>query len=167
MVGSREQAFLRLADARLPALLRLGYLLTGSPDQAQDLVQEALARTYGRLVRIRDDNAVEAYVRRCMSSIVVDQARRTGRLRQTGSDAEPAATGGMDRVEDRDSLRRMLSMLSPLQRACVVLRFYEDLPIAEVADRLGCAPGTVKRETHDALQRARLSLPSLDTEEQA
>ncbi|HVX46241.1 MAG TPA: SigE family RNA polymerase sigma factor [Mycobacteriales bacterium] len=166
MVGAREQAFLQLADTRLPALLRLGYLLTGSPDQAQDLVQEALARTYGRLVRIRDDNALEAYVRRCMSSIVVDQARRNGRLRAADVDGE-ADSRELDRVEDRDSLQRLLRMLSPLQRACIVLRFYEDLSIAEVADRLGCSPGTVKRETHDALARVRLARPTPDTEEQA
>ncbi len=144
-----------LLQSRGSALKRYAYLLCGDRVEADDLVQEALVRVFAQPRTSWDLEAAEAYVRRVMLNRYLDQHRRRARwavlvprlasARSTG-DFSPASG-------DRIDLASALDTLSPRQRACAVLRFYEDLSVAEVADRLGCSPGTVKRHLSDAVAR--------------
>ncbi|MFC3503585.1 SigE family RNA polymerase sigma factor [Micromonospora krabiensis] len=146
---------------RSPALSRTAYLLTGDHQLAEDLLQSALARTYRHWSRIRDGDP-EAYVRRTMYHQQVSWWRR----RRPVERLEPRPT---DRTADdhsdasalRLSVAAALRQLTPRQRAVVVLRFYEDLTEAQVAEALGCSVGTVKRHGHDAIRRLRDIAPEL------
>ncbi|HEY5351177.1 MAG TPA: SigE family RNA polymerase sigma factor [Streptosporangiaceae bacterium] len=156
---SWKQTLADLASDRLMSLKRQAFLLCGDEAQAEDLVQEALVRAFGRPLRSPRPGAAEAYVRVIMVNLFIDGTRRQSRWNRTA----PLLTGSgtvtdpADQVLDRDAMQTALSGLSPRQRACVVLRYYQDLPIAQVASALGVAEGTVKRHLDDALLASRLT----------
>ena len=163
VVADWEYAFRELLATRGGALRSYAYLLTGDTTAASDLVQEALTRVFGRR-RIGDDvDQLEAYVRRAMLNHYVDGSRRLKRWNASRHLLVDPPHRDDDRIAVADEVRRALSTLSPKQSACIVLRYYEDLTVTEIADQLGCAEGTVKRHLADA--RAKLATQLGMTEE--
>ncbi|MEY2232871.1 MULTISPECIES: SigE family RNA polymerase sigma factor [Streptomyces] len=144
-----------LLQVRGSALKRYGYLLCGNRVEADDLVQDALVRVFAQPRRSWDIESAERYVRRVMLNRYLDQHRRRARWRiLLPRLVSPTSTGDFSVASgDRMDIVSALDSLSPRQRACTVLRFYEDLSVAEVADRLGCSPGTVKRHLSEAIAR--------------
>jgi RNA polymerase sigma-70 factor (sigma-E family) len=148
----------RLYALHAPRAGRLAYLLTGDPELAQDLAQEAFVRLMGRLSAIRDDAVVAAYLRRSIVNLVRKHWRKLGYERRylrgglEGVGPAPEPAPGPDR---RDELWRALGRLPSQQRAAIVLRFYEDLSERDTARVLGCALGTVKSSVSRGLQRMR------------
>ncbi|MHA6761688.1 SigE family RNA polymerase sigma factor [Streptacidiphilus sp. PAMC 29251] len=155
-----------LVQARGSALKRYGYLLCGDRAEADDLVQDALVRMFAQPRRTWDVESAEPYVRRVMLNRYLDQHRR--RARWTGllpRLVTPDSTGDFSTASgDRMDVVRALDTLSPRQRACAVLRFYEDLPVDEIAARLGCSAGTVKRHLSEAVARLGRTLVLTDLE---
>ena len=155
-----REAFDVMVDAHGRALLRTAFLLTGDPHLAHDLLQTALVKTWTRWGSIRDDEAGPAYVRAVMVTTNVAWWRRKWRAEVPTYDLpDQAGADAYDGVHARDEIGRALAGLTPRQRAAVVLRFYEDLPEAEVAAILGCSVGTVKSTTSRALATLRAALP--------
>ncbi|WP_427887233.1 RNA polymerase sigma factor [Kribbella sp. GL6] len=144
-----EQAIRTLHAERGAALHAYGYLLTGEQAAAADLVQDAFLRVFSRL-RLGDDiDRLESYVRRAMLNRYVDGRRRAGLWRaRRHLLVQPVAEEPDHGLAD--DVRRALTTLSPRQRACVVLRYYEDLTVPQIAAQLDCAEGTVKRHLADA-----------------
>lgn len=145
--------------ARSVALFRTAMLLTGqNQSEAEDLLQGALERAYrrwGRICRLGDP---ERYVRRILANASTDRWRRLSRRGEHSLPADgsgPVAGDHAAEVADRDFLLRALAGLPPRQRAVLVLRYYCDLPEAEIADALGCTAGTVKSQASRALARLR------------
>ena len=160
----RDELVTALVRGRGEALVRFAYLLTGDVAAAQDLVQDALVKVFVRL-RTRPDPALaEAYVRRAVVNLYIDDLRRRrnlGRLQHLL--ATPESQPPRDVAADLD-LQAALATLAPRERAAVVLRYFDDLTVPEVADEMGLATGTVKRYLHDSvakLERRLGSLPSL------
>ena len=149
-----------LATTRGPALVGYASLLTGNVDRAQDLVQEALARAYGRPRAGADLAWTEAYVRRAILNLFLDGYRRDRlwarrrHLFAAPADAEPTlvdqvATSTADHVD----VQAALATLPARERACVVLRFFDDLTVPDVAARLGISEGAAKRYLSDGVHR--------------
>lgn len=148
-----------LYRAHLPGATRLAYLLTGDRAAAEDVAQEAFLRAASRLGALRDEAAFPAYLHRAVVNQVRNRARR---LRLERGRTEPAPPPyDLPDVATRDRLWGALQRLPHRQRAALVLRFYLDLSEADVADRLGCRPGTVKSATARGLATLRADL---DTE---
>jgi len=150
-----ERVLAELVADRGDALTRYAFVLCGNRDDAADLVQTALEKTFGRLRNGLDVESAESYVRRAIASAYVDAGRKTTRWRQRAhllvtAEAIPAATGGTD---DRLDLRGHLDRLSPRERACVVHRYYGDLKVDDIARVLGISSGAVKRYLSDALAK--------------
>lgn len=150
-----DDAMAALARERGKALAGYAYLLTGNLRDAEDLVQDALVKTFlRRRSGLVLDNA-EAYVRRVMLTTYIDGTRRVHLW--AGARhllARPDhAEGHEDAVSDRADVEAALRNLSPQQRTCVVLRYYDDLTVPEIADRLGLSGGTVKRYLSVAVHR--------------
>jgi RNA polymerase sigma-70 factor (sigma-E family) len=163
-VESWDQTLAGLVAGGGAALKRHAFLLCGDDAQADDLVQEALVRAFTRPLRVPRPGGAEAYVRVIMVNLFIDGARRHTRwsrvvplLRSAELAADPA-----DQVSDRDAILTALRSLSPRQRACVVLRYYEDLPVAGVAAVLGVGQGTVKRYLSEAMSRLAAQLSSAE-----
>jgi RNA polymerase sigma-70 factor (sigma-E family) len=154
-----EHAFRDYVRARRPALLRTAYLLTGNLADAEDLVQSALAKTYLAWHRIEDRGAVDSYVRRAMVNTQISWWRRR-RLEEFPTDEIPdQATADYPVSTDvQESLRRAIDRLPHRMRAAVMLRYYEDMTEAEVADVLGVSVGTVKSTVSRAVAKLRIDV---------
>src|SRR6266705_7031815 len=142
--------------ARSAMLLRMAYLLTGHRADAEDLVQVALAKTYVAWERIQDLRAVDGYVRRAMVNTHISWWRQR-KVEEYPTDEipdQPAAdTSGNSELHD--TLQRAIDRLPQRMRAAVVLRYFEDMTEAEVADILGVRQGTVKRTVSRAVAKLR------------
>lgn len=152
-----EADFAEFVHASWPSLYRTAYLMLGDHALAEDLVQTSLAKTYASWRQVRELGAAPAYARKVMVNTASSWFRKRGwrnelptmSLPEQGYDVEPA---------DRPTLIEALRKLPPRQRAVVVLRYYEDLSVAETAAALDCAEGTVKSQTADALAKLRTLL---------
>lgn len=170
-----EASFRAFVVARRCALLRTAWLLTGSREDAEDLVQTALAATARHWPRLARSGDPEPYVRRALVNEHVSAWRRRGSRPVVASGVPvPDAVAGPDgvaaqrdpaaassAVDDRLVLAAALARLTPRQRAVLVLRFYEDLSESQAAAVLGVGLGTVKSQTRHALQRLRELAPEL------
>jgi RNA polymerase sigma factor (sigma-70 family) len=151
-VAQWEQTFTALVHERGPALLRYAFFLTGSKAEAEDVMQDALVTTFARGRASRDLEFAEAYVRRAILNRSIDGHRT--RQRWAGVShlfARPEALDGpADGIGDQLDVIAALQLLPPRERACAVLRFYEDLTVPQIARQLDCSEGAVKRYLSDA-----------------
>jgi RNA polymerase sigma-70 factor (sigma-E family) len=156
--GERD-AFEALVDSRSTRLLHTAYLLTGDWGLAEDLLQTALAKTWLRWHTVRDKGAAEAFVRTTMTRTFASWWQRKWRG-EYPTEVLPEQVAVHDPYSDviaQQVLHRALAELPPRQRAILVLRFFEDLTEAQVAEVLGCSVGTVKSTVSRALVRLRTS----------
>lgn len=152
-----DDEFTELVHAAWPGLYRTAYLMLGDHQLAEDLAQTALAKTYASWRKVRDRAAAPAYARVVLANTAASwfrtrswrNERPTETLPEHGVEEDPTA---------RTALLDALATLAPRQRAVVVLRYYDDLPVREVARALGITEGTVKSQTSDALTRLRTVL---------
>lgn len=142
-------------------LQRTAWLLTGSWDEAEDLVASSLAKVWRHWDRVSVADARDAYARRMLVNVFLSSRRRLWRLEQPHAAPEPPAVRDpSDSVAVRATIEAALAELSARQRAAVVLRFFDDMTEAQVADVMGCRVGTVKSTTAKAVERLRV-MPGL------
>ena len=155
-----------LVERRGDELTRYAYLVCGDPDDARDLVQDALVKTFGRLRNGFSVSSAEAYVRRAIVNGYLDRGRRATRWRSVAHlAAQPEVADPQEPdVERRLDLRGELAALSPRERACVVLRYYDDLKVDDIAATLGISSGAVKRYLSDGLSKLHTSLAAAHAE---
>jgi RNA polymerase sigma-70 factor (sigma-E family) len=148
--GREVTSFDDFVRARLPELLRFGRALTGDEHRGADLVQDALERALPRWRRIEATDP-EGYVRRIMVNRNISVWRSRWRERLTD---EPPDAGVDDRVRDQQ-LWSALRGLPPRQRTVIALRYLADQTEVQTAALMGCSTGTVKSQTHAAMEKLR------------
>ena len=155
-VTSAEE-FVEFVEAVYPQLRRTAFLLCGDWHTAEDLAQTALERVFVSWHKIRQQDAVHAYTHRTLvnSYLAHKRLKRTGEL-LTGWFPERAIEAPAP--ETRIMALDALATLPPRTRAVVVLRYWADLSVDQVADVLGCSPGNVKRLSANAMDRLRTAL---------
>lgn len=162
----RDVTFAEFASARLPALLRYAAILTGDRDLAQDVVQEALAKTQVRWKRVSSADSPDAYVRRMVLNEYLSW-RRLWAVRNIAAvgerlvalgDGQGGSPDHAELVADTDDMWHRLATLPRKQRAVLVLRYYEQLSDDEIAGLLGCAQATVRSNASKALTTLRLDV---------
>jgi RNA polymerase sigma-70 factor (sigma-E family) len=149
-----EDAYVR----NVGAALRLAYFLTGSRDQAEDLVHEAFARVAARLRHRRSVDDLDAYLRRTVVNLFSSSLRRRRTERAWMSRQHPPEVIVQDDPAERDAMWRALQALPDRQRAAVVLRYYEDLSEQDAADVLGCSPRALNSLVVRAMRTLRSDL---------
>jgi RNA polymerase sigma-70 factor (sigma-E family) len=159
MQAELEGEYVEYVTARLPALRRFAFLLSGDEHRADDLVQQTITKLYERWRRARTVDNLDQYVRTMLLRVFLDEKRRpwSRRVAVVGEVPERSAPAGPD-VEQRAVLRAALARVPPRQQAVLVLRFLCDLPVDEVAQLLGCSAGNVKSQTHHGLAKLRRQL---------
>ncbi len=164
MDESAEREFREFVSARQPGLFRIAMLLTGQREDAEDLLQTALTGLALHWTAVARSGSPDAYVRRILYHQQVSRWRSRRHRREYATAEPPERVGAGDLAGDsalRLALVQVLAELTRRQRAVVVLRYYEDLPEAEVARILGCTVGTVRSQTHRTLARLRVLCPEL------
>lgn len=152
--------FTEFVQAAWPGLYRTAYLLLGDHGLAEDLAQTALTKTYGAWSRVEDRSAARAYAHKTLVNTAASWFRRKGWRNEHPTADLPDRAQASD-PGARSEVMEALAQLPPRQRAVVVLRFYEDLSVAETADVLGCSTGTVKSQTFVAFAKLRPLLGDL------
>jgi len=160
--GSWEHVVTQLVEERGEALTRYAFFVSGSRDDAADLVQDALVKTFGRLRNGFSVASAEAYVRRAILNTWLDGGRRTSRWRriahlQAAPEIEESRAAETD---ERLDLHEEMQKLTPRERACIVLRYYEDLKVDDIAATLELSSGAVKRYLSDGLGKMAIALSS-------
>lgn len=154
-VTDRDSEFRAFFDAEFQPLRRVAYLLAGDWGEAEDLAQETMVRVYKTWDRIRERQRPAAYAR----TVLMNRHRsllRRARVEAKHVVARQPPAGQVAAVgEDHIVVWQALRKLPAREREALVLRFYEDMPQAEIAEVLGVPVGTVKSMTHRALGRMR------------
>ncbi len=155
VVAGTDLDFASYVAVRRPALLRWAWSVCGDPHTAEDLLQVSLIRVLARWDHVRDRGAADAYVRRTITRQNVSRHRQRWLHDEvtTASMPEPRTAPVAD--VDTSGLWPLVSALPAQQRAAVVLRYYEELSVAETAAVLGCSTGTVKSNTSRGLAALR------------
>lgn len=156
-MADRDRDYVEFVEAAGASLRRTAFLVCGDWHRADDVVQDALYKLYLSWPKVDRTRNPIAYARRVVVNTALDSGRRPWR-REVPTHvppdrvrlADPAIT-----VADRDEVLTALSSLAPRQRACVVLRYYEDLSLEQTAEILGCSTGTVKSQAARGLETLR------------
>ena len=157
MKPADELAFVEFAHVARPRLRRAAYLLCGDWDLASDHVQEGLIRVYVAWPLMQRTGVEHACARKAVVSAFLDSVRKRS-SKEYATEADATLSSGedvADTVVARRALMAALEKLPPRQRACVVLRYFEDLDVAATAAALGCSQGTVKSQTSRAIDSLR------------
>ena len=159
--GGDRDAFARLAAAAITRLDAIARMITRDPEQAKDAVQEALTRAWRDLPALRDPERFDAWLRRLLVRACVDELR-TARRRVIEVDLteldHPRVGDSSLALVDRDALEHAFRRLDPVQRSLIVMYYYLDLPLAEVAEALGLPVGTAKSRLFRARETLRAAL---------
>ncbi|GLW31782.1 SigE family RNA polymerase sigma factor [Actinoplanes regularis] len=161
MDKAAEEEFRGFVTARSGALLRTAYLLVGDRHRAEDLLQTALVKTFVKWSRLRDPGALEGYVRRAMATTATSWWRGRPYRERPVARLPDHPPDGIDRSVahlEKDAMWTHLRALPAKQRAVLVLRYYEGLAEAEIADVLGISRGTVKSHASRGLTTLRQRL---------
>jgi DNA-directed RNA polymerase specialized sigma24 family protein len=138
--------FVSLYRIEYAGMVRLAHALTGSTEDAEDVVQEAFARLQGRMTVLENPGG---YLRTIVVHLCHDRERRLGRERRAHRALPPPRPLSLSATEVID----VLFSLPYRQRAALVMRYWADWSEAEIAEALGCRPGTVKTLASRGLER--------------
>jgi RNA polymerase sigma-70 factor (ECF subfamily) len=162
--GARDDSarwFDALGRAQIDRAYRLAGLILGSASEAEDVTQEALLRAWRRRRSLRDGTRAQAWFDRILVNACRDRLRRrrpTVRWLDIGDDGPGPGSDPFAAIFVRDEVLRSLASLSSDHRIVLVLRYWADLPVDAIADRLGVPPGTVKSRLHYALDAIRAEI---------
>ncbi|MCF2530235.1 SigE family RNA polymerase sigma factor [Yinghuangia soli] len=159
--GTDDAEFSEFVRIVWPRLRRTALLICGNPQQAEDAVQAGLLKLYVAWPRLKHVEMLEAYAKKAVLNALLDEARRPWRRERSGTDLPDTQVVPYDapeQVENRIAVTRALAAVPKRQRAVLVLRFYDDLDVAETARLLACSTGTVKSQTARGLGALRAAL---------
>ncbi|MFC4858885.1 RNA polymerase sigma factor [Actinophytocola glycyrrhizae] len=163
-----EESFRRFAVEHAARLRRSAYLLCGEWHFAEDLMQQTLIKIYRSWARVQKEDSLVNYGRTVLLRTWLDEKRRPWRRSEQTEAAVPDhrddARGPDDspeRLWARDLVHQGLLRLPPRQRAVLVLRYFDDLSVAETAAVMGCSQGTVKSQTARGIEAMRASVSRL------
>lgn len=172
MAGAWERVATELVETRYGALVGYATMLTGSRADAEDVVHDALIAVFGKRRNLANVGAAEGYVRRAIANKFLDRARKGGRervaLRRASSGVDESVPGPEGATADRSAVDQAMALLTPQERACVAMRYMDQLSTREAAAALGISEGSVKRYVYDGSRKlsAAMSIdaPAIDLE---
>jgi RNA polymerase sigma-70 factor (sigma-E family) len=153
-----QRQFREYFTARHDTVRRTAYVLCGDWHWADDLTQNAFIRLATAWRKVRDREALDAFVRTCLVRAYLSDVKRVWRRRERSVAQPPdvaATAGAAERADGRMTFEAALRLLPPRQRAVLLCRYYQDLDVAETALTLGCSQGTVKSQAARGLAKLR------------
>ena len=153
-------AFRSLTASSLDRAYRLAWAILGDDAEAQDATQDAFTAAWRQRGTLREPERIEAWFTRILVNTCRDRLRRRARNRIQPLELAPlpSIADASEPASNRDELGRALGALDPDHRIVVVLRFWADLTVDDIAERLGIPAGTVKSRLHKAMRTLRSCL---------
>lgn len=163
---SKDEVFGRRSDSHLGRALGLACYILGNADEAEDATQEAMTRAWKARRSLRRIESFDAWIDRIVVNTCRERLRRKRKVREVAQtdEGEPEPRDAFGALLARDSIGRALLSLSADQRTVVVLRYWRDLSLEQIAERMGWPLGTVKSRLHYALAAIRERLEQDDPE---
>jgi RNA polymerase sigma factor, sigma-70 family len=169
----RKRSFEQFVSTESGALLRLAQRVLGDPEEARDLVQDALWKAYRSLERFRGDSSIKSWIWRITINEGIKRLRRRNRWKRVSDwlglgqrqsmeleeKTTPLPDQQVEHKRQLQAIQQLLAQLPDRQRMVVVLRYFEDLSIEEIGAALGIAPGTVKTHLIRAVRQLRADWP--------
>jgi RNA polymerase sigma-70 factor, ECF subfamily len=154
------EAFRLMTARQLDKAYRLAWAILGDAQEAEDATQDAFASAWRNRNKLRDVEKLEAWLGRILINSCRDRLRRRNRDRAQALDPSclPPVADHSEQASSRDELARALDCLDPDHRIVVILRFWADLTVEDIAQRVGIAEGTVKSRLHHSMQLLRTAL---------
>jgi RNA polymerase sigma-70 factor (ECF subfamily) len=161
---NRAAAFTRLADQHLDAAYRLARAILRDPSEAQDATHDALLQAWRKWSSLRNPSHFEHWFDRILVNICRNRLQHASRWQASDISTELVIASGdpFGQADDRDVLGTAIATLSPDHRVIVALRYYRDLPVDEIATRLGIPAGTVQSRLHYALKQLHRMIDAAD-----
>jgi RNA polymerase sigma factor (sigma-70 family) len=152
-----DDAFADLTLRHLDAAYRLAWAILGDSGDADDATQDAFALAWRKRSSLREADRFDAWFGRILVNVCRERLRSRSRERTRIEtiETEPAAGDTTEPLHRRDAILRAIDRLDPDHRIVVILRFWADLTVDDIAERLAVPPGTVKSRLHDALRSIR------------
>lgn len=162
--SDRAAAFVRLADQHLDASYRLARAILRDPTDAEDATHDAILQAFQKWPSLRDPGKFEQWFDRILVNTCRNRLQRASRWRpgDISHEIAPAGRDQFAQTDDRDALGIAIAALSPEHRVVVALRYYRDLTIDDIADRLQIPPGTVQSRLHYALKKLHAAIDGAD-----
>jgi RNA polymerase sigma-70 factor (sigma-E family) len=169
--SAREEQVAALFDEHYTRLRDLAYVILGDRNFAEEIVMEAFLKTFTGWNRIRDLDRADAYLRRAVVNLCRSKIRRKVVEARSNAityrrDERKAPDWDPDIHEESRELWTAVKDLPPRQRACIVLRYVEDLPEGDIAEIMDCSVGTVRSQLSRARRKLEASLEGVLTEDQ-
>jgi RNA polymerase sigma-70 factor (sigma-E family) len=159
-----EVCLAELAQSARPTLVRIAHSVTGCREDAEDAVQSSFLKAMAAWPRVatQEEWRKQAYVRKIVVNTCRSGWRKWGARVVVGEMPELSQAPAVEAFDDRALIHQALARLPARQREVLMLRYYADLSEAEIAQRLGCAPGTVKSSAARGLRAMRAMLPEFE-----
>jgi RNA polymerase sigma-70 factor (ECF subfamily) len=156
------QVFRRLSAREVQSAYRLALAILGDAPEAEDAAQDAFTSAWRQRATLRDPDRFDAWFARILVNVCRDRLRKRSRVRRLpNAGGEELFVDPAQAALDRDVLGRALASLDPDRRIIVILRFWTDLSVDDVAERLGIPAGTVKSRLHSSMRQLRAALEEL------
>jgi len=161
-VDGSEEAFRRLSTRHVQSAYRLAWAILGNDSDAEDATQDAFTSAWRQRRTLRNPERFDAWFGRILVNSCRDRLRRRSRTRRLfGGEPDGVSPDHASSSLDRDELYGAVTALDPDQRIVVMLRFWQDLTVDEIADRLDVPAGTVKSRLHRSMARLRAVLEEI------
>ncbi|WP_310224777.1 sigma-70 family RNA polymerase sigma factor [Paenibacillus qinlingensis] len=154
--AGKEEAFLALLETRKERLFRIAIGYLHNETDALDAVQETVCRAFQNLKKLKQPEYFDTWLVRILLNACADEYRRKRKMAYTGKESK--GTGFEDTSDTRVSLRQAVDQLPPEQKEIIILKYYQQFTLSEVAALLECPEGTVKTRLHKALVKLRKTL---------
>ena len=160
VVDETAEAFRSMTARQLDKCYRLAWAILGDAQEAEDATQDAFASAWHNRHRLRDVDKLEAWLGRTLVNTCRDRLRQRSRNRAAPLEqwSLPPVSDHSEAASSRDEMDRALASLDPDHRIVVILRFWADMTVEEIAQRVGVAEGTVKSRLHYSMRVLRATL---------
>lgn len=147
-----QKSFLQLIEVEKVKLYKMAYVYMKNENDALDVVQETIARAYSNIKTVKEEQYFRTWLMRILINTAVEMLRRNSKVILLENElGETQVTDLL--IEDKLDLLTAIEQLEEKYKTVIMLRFYQDLAVKEIADFLNCPEGTVKTNIHRGIQK--------------
>lgn len=147
-----QKAFLQLIEGDKEKLYKMAYLYVKNENDALDIVQETITKAYVNMRTVKEERYFSTWLTKILINTALDVLRKNSKIILLKDELVERQSPDM-RIEEKLDLLEAIEQLEEKYKTVIILRYYRDLPVQEIADYLNCPEGTVKSNLHRAIQK--------------